>query len=183
MVLSTERLILRQLTLDDAEFILRLVNDPAWVQYIGDKNVRTLADARAYIENGPLAMYRRRGFGLNLVALKDSGVPIGIWGLIRRDTLDDVDLGFAFLPEYRSQGYAFESAAATMAHGKDALNLSRLLAITSPGNVASTQLLGKLGFRFERLLRLTEGAPEVKLYAASLCTGLSVASGPAIVKG
>ena len=166
--ITSGRLVLRQLTLDDAEFILRLVNDPAWLQHIGDKNVRTLADARAYLEHGPLAMYRRHGFGLNLVALKDSGVPIGICGLIRRETLDDVDLGFAFLSEYRSQGYAFESASATMAHGKKTLNLSRLLAITSPGNAPSTRLLGKLGFRFERLVRLAEGAPEVELYAADL---------------
>ena len=168
MDLSTTRLVLRQLDLGDAKFILHLVNDPAWLQHIGDKNVRTLADARAYLENGPLAMYRRRGFGLSVVALRDGGVPIGVCGIIRRDTLDDADLGFAFLPAFRSQGYAFESASAAMAHGKHALRLSRLLAITASGNVASTRLLGKLGFRFERLLRLTPDAPEVELYAAKL---------------
>src|SRR5688572_10804905 len=93
--LTTDRLILRELTLDDAEFILGLVNEPSWLRFIGDRGVRTLDDARAYISNGPMKSYERNGFGLYLTALKGAGTPIGMCGLIKRDGLDDVDVGFA----------------------------------------------------------------------------------------
>ena len=109
-VLETDRLILRQLSIEDDAFILELVNDPLWLRFIGDRGVRTLDEARNYILKGPVAMYERAGFGLYLVERKIDGVPMGICGLIKRDVLDDVDLGFAFLPEYRGQGYATESA-------------------------------------------------------------------------
>jgi len=164
-VLETERLALRRLTIDDAEFILELLNDPAFLQYIGDKGVRTHADACRYIETGPMASYARFGFGLYRVELKDSGEPIGICGLLKRDSLPDADIGFALLPRYRSKGYAFESAAAVLVLAGDTLGLKRVLAVTSPDNVASISLLEDLGFRFEGMSRLAEDAPEIKVFS------------------
>ncbi len=124
-----------------------------------------MEDARKYITNGPMEMYARLGFGLYLVQLKDGGIPIGLCGLIKRDGLDDVDIGFAFLPDYRTRGYAYEAAAATMTYGKEVLKLERIVAITSPDNEASGRLLEKLGLRFECTIRLSEGADEVKLFS------------------
>ena len=164
-VLETDRLNLRRLSPDDAEFILELLNDPSFLRFIGDKGVRTLDDARNYILNGPVDMYNRLGFGLYLTELKKSGAPIGICGLIKRDGLEDVDIGFAFLPKFRARGYAYESAAAVMDYGKHVLGLKRIVAITSPDNYASGGLLEKLGLRFERMIRLSKGASEVRLYA------------------
>lgn len=164
-VIETDRLILRYLSTADQEFILALLNDPAFLRFIGDRGVRSLEDARKYITNGPMEMYARLGFGLYLVELKDGSIPIGLCGLIKRDGLNDVDIGFAFLPNYRSQGYAYEAAAATMAYGKDVINLQRIVAITSPDNEASGKLLEKLGMRFEKVIRLSEGAEEVKLFS------------------
>ncbi len=164
IVLETARLILRQLSIDDAEFILRLLNEPSFLRYIGDKSVRNLDDARLYILNGPVASYGRNGFGLYLVELKENGIPIGISGLVKRDTLPDPDIGFAFVPEYWSKGYAVESAAAVMTYAKETLRLSRVLAITSPDNEMSARLLGKIGLGFERMIRLSDDAAEVKLF-------------------
>jgi RimJ/RimL family protein N-acetyltransferase len=121
IVLETERLILRQLTIDDAEFICEQVNDPSWLRYIGDKGVRHLDDARQYILNGPVESYERNGFGLYLVGLKASGTPMGMCGLVKRATLPEPDIGFAFRPDYWSKGYAFESAAAVMSYAKEKL--------------------------------------------------------------
>ena len=166
-VLETERLVLRQLDERDAAFILQLVNEPSWLQYIGDRGVRTLQDAERYIQDGPVAMYARLGFGLWLVALKETLEPIGICGLIKRDALPDVDLGFALLPRFWGKGYALESASATVAYGKARLGLSRVVAVTTKSNHASGRLLEKLGFRFERLVRLAADGEELKLYAAS----------------
>jgi|SRR5215831_4580825 len=165
-VLETDRLILRRLSTDDAEFILQLLNEPSFLRFIGDKGVRTLRDARDYISNGPVDMYNRFGFGLYLTELKDGGVPIGICGLIKRDALEDVDIGFAFLPKFWAKGYAYESASAVMTYGKDVLGLRRIVAITSPDNHASAKLLGKLGLQFERMVKLSEDAEEVRLFVA-----------------
>ncbi len=164
-VIETDRLTLRHLSPNDAEFIFALLNDPAFLRFIGDKGVRTLEGARKYITNGPMEMYARLGFGLYLVELKDGGIPIGLCGLIKRDGLDDVDIGFAFLPEYRTKGYAYEAASATMEYGKDALGLKRIVAITSPDNEASGKLLEKIGLRFDRMIRLSEEGDEVRLFA------------------
>jgi RimJ/RimL family protein N-acetyltransferase len=165
-VLETDRLNLRWLSTEDAEFILELLNEPSFLRFIGDKGVRTLDDARAYILNGPVDMYKRLGFGLYLTELKDGGVPIGICGLIKRDGLDDVDIGFAFLPKFWAKGYAYEAAAAVMTYGKDVLDLKRIVAITSPDNHGSAKVLEKLGMQFERMVRLSEGAEEVRLFAS-----------------
>lgn len=164
-VLETERLVLRRLRPDDAPFILRLVNDPSWLRHIGDRGVRTVEDARDYIEKGPVEMYGRLGFGLYLVELKAGGEPIGICGLLKRETLADVDIGVALLPRFWSQGYAFESASAVMEYGRRVFGLSRVVAVTSPDNALSAKLLVKLGFHFERLTRLAADGPEVRLYA------------------
>ena len=164
-VLETNRLILRRLSVDDDAFILKLVNDPLWLRFIGDRDVRTLDDARAYILKGPVAMYERVGFGLYLVERKSDGVSLGICGLIKRDALDDVDLGFAFLPEFRAHGYAYESAAAVLAYGKSVFSLKRIAAITSSDNERSARLLEKLGFTFEKMLQLPDDDGEVKLFA------------------
>ena len=164
-VLETDRLVLRWLTLDDAEFILKLVNDPSWLRFIGDRGVKTIGDARNYLLKGPLDMYRRLGFGLYLTALKDSGVAIGLCGLIKRDTLPDVDIGFAFMPEFRGLGYGLEAVTAVLEHGKDRFGLRRIVAIASPDNLDSIKLLTKIGFTLEKTLSLTVGEPEVKLFA------------------
>lgn len=163
-VTETDRLRLRWLTPEDAPFIFELVNDPGWLQYIGDRGVRTFDDARRYILDGPVSMYQRFGFGLYLVELKEGRVPIGICGLMKRDTLDDVDIGFAFLPAYRANGYALEAAAASMAYAKEALGIPRIVAITTPDNDRSARLLEKLGLRFQRLMKLTPEAEEVRLF-------------------
>ena len=164
-VLETERLTLRRLSAEDAAFILELLNDPDFLRNIGDKGVRTEEDASRYIQNGPVASYERFGFGLYAVELKASGEPIGICGLLKRDTLPDADIGFAFLPDFRSKGYAVESASAVRRYGWDALGLRRILAITSQENSGSIRVLEKIGFRFERLIKLSEDEPELKLFA------------------
>ncbi len=164
-VLETARLRLRQLTAGDAEFIVELLNDPSFVRNIGDRGVRTLGDAMRYIRDGPVENYARLGFGLWRVELRDSSVPVGICGLLKREALDDVDLGFAFLPRFWFSGYAFESAAGVMRHARHVLGLTRIVAVTNPDNVGSIRLLEKLGMRFERLVRLSEHGTELKLFA------------------
>jgi ribosomal-protein-alanine N-acetyltransferase len=166
-VLSTLRLSLRQLTEEDAEFILELLNDPAFVRFIGDKGVRNLDDARGYILTGPIASYEQHGFGLWLVELKGVNTPVGICGLLKRESLPDVDIGFAFLPEYRARGYASESAAAVLEYGRTNLGLTRIVAIVDPDNAGSLRLLEKIGMSFDRMVRLSEDAPEIRLLACS----------------
>jgi len=162
---ETERLTLRRLREDDAEFILELLNEPSFLEFIGDKGVRSLEDARDYILTGPLESYARHGFGLYLTALKEDRTPIGICGLLKRETLEDVDVGFAFLPAFWSKGYAFESTSAVLDHGRRDFGLERIVAVTSPGNDRSVRVLERLGLRFERMVRLSGDATEVKLFA------------------
>lgn len=163
-VIRTARLQLRELELQDDEFILQLLNEAAFLRFVGDKGVRTLSDARDYIWKGPMDSYRRFGFGLYLASLRDGGLPIGICGLVKRDYLADVDVGFAFLSRYWSKGYATESAAAVLAHGKEQLQLPRIVAITAPDNHGSIAVLEKIGLQFERMIKLTEYSPELKLF-------------------
>lgn len=153
--------------MNDAEFILRLLNEPSFIRCIGDRGVRSLDDARKYILDGPIASYERHGFGLYLIELTNGGVPIGICGLLKREFLDDVDIGFALLPEFWSQGYAYEAALAVMERAR-AEGRTRVLAITSQDNAASIALLAKLGFRFERRARVYEGEPELNVFASDL---------------
>jgi RimJ/RimL family protein N-acetyltransferase len=163
--LETERLALRPLTEDDDAFIVSLLNDPSFLRFIGDRGVRTAEDARGYIRRGPVVSYERFGFGLLLVALRDSGTPIGICGLLKRDTLEDVDVGFAFLSAYREQGYGFEAASAVLDDGRSSLGLRRIVAITDPDNTASVRLLEKLGLPFERLTQMPGESKSLRLHA------------------
>jgi RimJ/RimL family protein N-acetyltransferase len=163
-VLETDRLILRWLSPDDAGFVLQLLNEPSWLRFIGDKGVRTIDNARSYILQGPVEMYSRLGFGLYLVELKQQVVSIGICGLIKRDSLEDVDIGFAFLPQYWGSGYAYEAASAVMQYGNKVLGLNRIVAITSADNARSVRLLEKLGLRFEEMVKLSPDSEEVSLF-------------------
>ena len=163
-VARTERLVLRRLHDGDADFIFELVNDPDWLRNIGDKGVRNLDDAQGYIRKGPVDMYARLGFGLWCVELKSDGTRIGMCGLIKRDSLEDVDIGFAYLPAFRGAGYAREAAQATLAQARDTFGLRRVVAIVSPHNRDSAKLLGRVGFGFQRKLALSAD-DEVDLYA------------------
>ena len=165
MILQTPRLTIRPLGIDDAPFILELVNEPAWLAHIGNKGIHSRDDAEAYIRNGPMRMYADRGFGLWAVDRDADGAAIGICGLIKRDTLDDVDLGFAFLQRAWGNGYAQEAAVATVTYATDVLKLARIVAITTRANRRSSDLLRKLGFRFERDVQLDQNADELELYA------------------
>ena len=165
-VLQTRRLVLRELSLDDAPFILELVNEPAFIRFIGDKGVRDIASAQDYITKGPLASYARHGYGLWLVQKMDSQESIGICGLVKRDTLLDVDIGYAFLARFRSQGYAFESACAVKDYAIHRMGFKRLLGVTDQDNLMSIKVLEKIGLKYERLVRLADGGPELMLFAA-----------------
>lgn len=165
-VLETERLVLRRLTVEDAAFMLGLLNEPSWLRFIGDRGVRTLEDARRYLLDGPIAMYERLGFGLYATTLKgEASAPIGICGLVKRDGLEDVDIGFALLPKFWGKGYAHEAAAAVMDYAKSVVGLERVVAITSVDNESSARLLEKIGLRFERMVRLTPDGEEIRLFA------------------
>ncbi len=163
-ILDTERLTLRTLETDDAPFYLELVNDPSFLQYIGDKGVRTLDDARRAIADGPQTMQRTLGHSLYLLQRRSDGVPLGLCGLIKRDSLPDVDIGYALMPAYWGQGYAHEAAAAVVAHGRDVLGLKCLLAITSPDNASSIGLLLKLGLRFVECTQLPPDQRATNIY-------------------
>lgn len=162
--IETERLLLHEFTADDAPFVLRLVNEPAFLRYIGDRGVRNLEDARRYIADGPVAGYERHGHGLMRVVRKADGAGIGMCGVLKRDALPDPDIGFTFFPAYWSQGYALESARAVMAHARQTLKLGRILAITTKDNEPSIRLLGKVGFRFDRLVQM--GEEELRLFVS-----------------
>ena len=163
-VLETERLVLRWLGDEDAEFIVELMNDPDWLRFIGDRGIRTADDARRYVATGPAAMIARLGFGMYAVELKETGAPIGICGLVEREWLEAVDLGFAFLPRFRGTGYAREAAAATLDYARTTLGLDAILAIVSPENHDSVRLLTKLGMDFVRMARPPGAAGEVSIY-------------------
>jgi [ribosomal protein S5]-alanine N-acetyltransferase len=167
IVLETERLRLRWLTLGDAPFIFELVNDPSFIRFIGDKGVRTIEDAEKYISNGPVASYEKFGYGLYATELRDNSALIGICGILKRDTLPHPDIGFAFLPAYWNLGYACEAAEAVMRHARAAFNIDTILAITTPNNEASGKLLGKIGLTFDRMIKLTPESDEVKLFTTT----------------
>ncbi len=152
-LIETERLLLDKLTLDDAEFILKLVNEPSWIANIGDKQVHNLDDARRYLQDGPITMYQKYGFGLYRVALKDN-TPIGMCGILKRDQLPRPDIGFALFPEYCRQGYSFEASCAVLDYAARQLGVQEVTAITSTQNQASIGLLEKLGMTKTGLIRL-----------------------------
>ena len=156
------------MTEKDADFILELLNDPSFIRNIGDRKVRTLGGAKVYITNGPVASYAKNGFGLYLVELRQSGESMGMCGLIQRNTLKDVDIGYAFLPKFWSKGYAFEAAQAMKQYAQDELGLKRLVAVVDPENLASIRLLEKLGLRYESMVRLSADDIELKLFSIEL---------------
>lgn len=162
--LETDRLLLRRFNVDDAQFILTLLNEPSFLRYIGDKKVRDLEGARQYMLNGPIASYERHGFGLCLVELRESHTPIGMCGLLKRDELSDPDIGFALLPDFWNKGFAFEAATAVLHDARERLRIQRVLAITSLDNDASIKLLERLGFIFERIVTLSSSGEQVKLF-------------------
>ncbi|NQX70336.1 GNAT family N-acetyltransferase [Paenibacillus alba] len=167
-VLETERLILRYQTIEDAAFMLELMNDPSWIQYIGDKGVRTIVEAQDYISKVALDAYARLGYGFYLTELKDEGIPIGICGLAKRDFLEAVDVGFAFLPMFWGKGYAFEATSAVMEYAQSELGIKRIVAITTERNHASAKLLEKLGLHFEGMTPNAGKNEELRLFAMNL---------------
>ena len=163
-VLETERLTLRRMTTDDAPFILELLNEPGFIRFVADRGLRTNADAVTYITDKVLPSYAQFGFGYYIVELKESGVPIGSCGLQKRETLEDVDIGYSLLEKYCKQGFAYEAAAALYQYGRDVLQLPRIVAMTATDNHSSIKLLEKLGLRFEKMIDLPGYAGESKLF-------------------
>jgi ribosomal-protein-alanine N-acetyltransferase len=161
---ETERLRIRPLHEGDAGFINRLYNSEGFLRYIGDRKLRSEQDAQKFLRDGPLKMYQEAGVGLCMVELKDTGTSLGSCGLIKRDTLDDIDIGYAFLPEFCGQGYASESTRAVFEYARDSLKLKRLVAITQADNTGSIKVLEKLGLRFEKNVEEPEGEPALELY-------------------
>jgi [ribosomal protein S5]-alanine N-acetyltransferase len=165
VILETARLRLREISDADANFMLELLNEPAFHQNIGDRGVRTVADASNYICERITSAYERYGFGMWLIELQGSGELVGTCGLIKRDVLEDVDLGFSFLERFWSRGYAIESAKAVIDYAWTVAKLSRVVAIVAPHNAPSIRLLQKLGFVCEQRIRLTSSDPELMLFA------------------
>jgi RimJ/RimL family protein N-acetyltransferase len=164
-ILETERLQLRQFEISDADFIVWLVNTPGWLEFIGDRNIKTTEEAIRYLQNGPMKSYKENGFGLSLVEIKESRKSIGMCGILKRDSLEHPDIGFAFLPEFNGKGYAFEVVLATVNYAKNKLGLGTLSAITTPLNKKSIQLLEKIGFIFIKVVRDPKDQAELLLYA------------------
>src|SRR6266852_443243 len=167
-VAETERVRLRKMEEGDAAFVVELFNDEAFLRNIGDRKVRTIADAIEHVRTGPAASYERHGFGLYVVEEKSSGRAMGICGLLKRETLEDVDIGFAFLPEFRGRGYAMESARAVVEMAREKFQLKRLVGLAAPGNEESIRVLEKLGRKFERMVRLAKAERESRLYGMEL---------------
>lgn len=162
--LETGRLVLRRLELADGPFLVRLLTDPSFLENIGDRGVRNIEDAHRYLREGPHAMYAKYGFGLWHVSRRSDGEPVGMCGLLKRDILPDVDIGYAFLPPHWGQGYAFEAADATLRHGVRKFGLRRVVGVVSEGNAGSIRVLEKLGMRFERMFSMRPDEPDVRLY-------------------
>lgn len=164
-LLTTERLVIKKITLEDASFILELMNDKDWILNIGDRNVKTVDEAKAYIELTFLKTYQESKFGFYGVSLKTTGKMIGTVGLIDRDGLDNVDIGYGLLPAYRGKGYAFEAAEAMHSYGHNTLLLDKIVAIVNPGNLDSIKLIQKLGLSFEKMVRLPDEEKDIKLFS------------------
>ena len=164
-ILETERLRLREFTLNDTHFIIELLNSPGWIQYIGERNVKTEEQAIAYLQNGPLKSYAENGYGLSMVEIKEDATPVGMCGILNRDTLETPDIGFAFLPAYNGKGYGFEIASATLAHAQTAWGIPKISAITLPANRRSIQLLEKIGLQLVRRFSFPDKEEELLLYS------------------
>lgn len=168
MIAETERLLIEKFTLNDASFFKALVNTPHWIKYIGDRNTKTIEDAEERIKYGHLESYKTNGFGFYKLILKEKNIPIGTCGLIKRDELKHVDIGFAFLEDYERQGFGYEASIAIMELAKEKFNIKKLLAITAPYNIGSIKLLEKLSFRYEKRVKPFEDDEELLLFAKDL---------------
>ena len=166
--LETERLVLRRVTLQDADLMLAVWNDPAFIRHVGDRGIRTVEEAETALKEGAFKLYDDFGYGPYCMSLKVDRAQIGICGLFRRDNLDDADIGFTTLPDYCGKGFAAEAAHAVLAHARDDLGLRRLTAIVSPENLASIGLIEKLGMSFERGITMPGEENEISLYSMSL---------------
>ncbi|RNI31662.1 GNAT family N-acetyltransferase [Rufibacter latericius] len=164
-ILETERLRLREFTLQDADFIITLMNSPGWLQFIGDRNVKTPEQAKFYLQNGPMKSYQQHGYGLSLVERKEDQRAIGMCGLVNRDGLEHPDLGFAFLPDFNGQGYAYEIASEVMEYATTHLHIPKVLAITAPDNTKSIRLLEKVGLKFSKTTLLPKSKEELLLFS------------------
>lgn len=168
IISETDRLTLRHLVREDAEFILRLLNEPSWIEFIGDKNINNLNDAKKYIELSAITLYQQFGFGLFLVSTKDNDTPLGLCGLMQRDNLDHADLGYAFLPEFWGKGFAFEAVESVLDYAKNTHQLSQVLALTKASNASSIKLLHKAKFTFDRELKLMDDKENLQIYQLQL---------------
>lgn len=161
----TARLILSELGPNDAPFILELMNTPTWKKFIGDRNLKTNEDAKNYIVDRMMPSYTLSGFGFYKCELKEGNVPIGICGIVKRDALEHVDIGFAFLPQYEGKGYGFESASAVMQYAQTTLGIKVLTGICNSDNVNSISLLKKLGLRYQKMILLPNETEEIMLFS------------------
>ena len=166
--LETERLSLRRVTLDDADFMLDLWNDPAFIRNVGDRGVRTVEQAHEAMKSGALKLYADHGYGPYAMVLKSDGRRIGVCGLFKRDNLDHPDIGFSVLPGFCGIGYAGEAAFAVLAHAHDDLGIRKLTAIVSPDNAPSIGLIEKLGLSFVRMITMPGDDEEICLYSATI---------------
>jgi ribosomal-protein-alanine N-acetyltransferase len=162
--LETRRLIIEELEPDDAPFTLALLNDEAFIQNIGDRGIRTVEQARQYLLEGAIASYLKNGFGMFAVRLRETGETLGMCGLVKRPGLDNVDIGYGFLPAARGQGYALEATRRVLSWATQDLKIKRLVAIVSTGNMPSRSLLEKIGMQFESMIRLPGDEQEICLY-------------------
>ena len=168
IIAETKRLLVSEFSLKDAPFFLELVNSPNWLKYIGDRNLKTVKDAENYLTNGTLKSYKDNGFGFYKLELKDNNKLIGTCGLVKRDQLEDIDMGFAFLEAFESKGYGFEASVAILKLAKEQFKIKRLVAITLPINTKSIKLLEKLGFTYEKRVKPFEDDEELLLFAKQL---------------
>ena len=167
-ILTTKRLELRWLAIDDAPMMLAVWNDPAFLRFVGDRGVRTLGEAELSMREGPLQLYEDYGYGPFRVIRLEDGASIGVCGLFHRDGLDDPDIGFALLPQYCGQGYGYEASVAVLDHARDSLDLPRIVAIVAPGNGRSIALLEKLGLSYDRPIRMPGDDEDISLYSIDL---------------
>jgi RimJ/RimL family protein N-acetyltransferase len=166
-ILETDHLRLRQFKVSDGAFVVALVNTPGWLEHIGNRDIHTVEEAQLYLLTGPMTSYDKLGYGLYLVELKESGTPIGMCGLIKREVLSDVDIGFAFLPEYCGKGYAYEAATATLQYAHSRLGISNVVAITNKQNNSSINLLKKLGLVYQKTVKFPDDNEDLLLFARS----------------
>ncbi len=165
IVSKTERLVLREASIDDSEFILKLVNEPAWHEFISSHSIDSIEKASEYVEQKMIAMYQRFGFGLWVVEKIDDAIPIGICGLLKRDSLPYIDLGFALLSKYWGKGFAFEASMSSLMYARNKLGMQKVVAILNPSNTRSVSLLEKMGFLYESKFSHPGSDEVLSLYA------------------